>query len=549
MLEALGIPLVILMVALAILGTVVFVARNYVKCPPNMVLIFSGRKHKVRDAQGKVIGKRGYRFVTGGAGFRIPLLEIVDRLPLTTFQVEAKIVESPNRDGVLITLDAVANLKVSSDPEVLPAAVERLLGKENIREVAKTTLEGILREIAGTLSIEEIITERQMISQQVQSTATMELAKLGLRIDNFVITKVDDEQGYIRALGKKKTAEVIRDAVIGEAEAKREADIKSAAAQREGETAKANAEEQISNAERQRDVVKAENTAAVKSKQARIDVAAETAREDERKRLEVAKIAADQARVVAETELQSREQERRSAELDATTVIAATKEKEARIIRADAEREAAEREGEARRILEAKTGQGDQARLTAQAEGRKAAADALQREKEAEAAGDRARLLAEADGDKAKRLAVADGEKAKLLAEAEGYLKKMQALATMNAAARTIITLEMLPQIIEHAGEAGEKVVGGMFEHVGTGLSRIDNLTMVDMGSGNGDATPVERLALSIPKVIFKTLAEGKALGINLETLLEKLGIDSSQLLGSLKTAAEADATDESGQA
>jgi flotillin len=244
---------------------------------------------------------------------------------------------------------------------------------------------------------------------------------------------------------------------------------------------------------------------------------------------------------VAETELQSREQERRSAELDATTVIAATKEKEARIIRADAEREAAEREGEARRILEAKTGQGDQARLTAQAEGRKAAADALQREKEAEAAGDRARLLAEADGDKAKRLAVADGEKAKLLAEAEGYLKKMQALATMNAAARTIITLEMLPHIIEHAGEAGEKVVAGMFEHVGTGLSRIDNLTMVDMG-GNGDSTPVERLALSIPKVIFKTLAEGKALGIDLEALLEKIGIDPGQLLGSLKTAAEAQA-------
>jgi flotillin len=361
-----------------------------------------------------------------------------------------------------------------------------------------------------------------------------------------VISKVDDEQGYIRALGKKKTAEVIRDAVIGEAEAKREADIKSAAARREGETAKAKAEEEISNAERTRDVVLAENDAAVKSKQARIDVAAAAAKEDERKRLEVARVAADQARVVAETELQAREKERRAAELEATTVVAADKEREARIIRADAEREAAEREGEARRILEAKTGEGDRARMTAQAEGRKAAAEALQREKEAEAAGDRAQLLAEAEGDKAKRLAVADGEKAKLLAEAEGYLRKMEALATMNASARAIITLEMLPHIIEHAGDAGEKVVGGMFEHVGTGLSRIDNLTMVDMGNGGEGGTPVERLALSIPKIIFKTLAEGRALGIDLESLLKKIGIEPGTLLDTLKAEAEARAGESS---
>ena len=199
--------------------------------------------------------------------------------------------------------------------------------------------------------------------------------------------------------------------------------------------------------------------------------------------------------------------------------------------------------GEALRIKEAKAGEGRQARLTAEAEGRKAAADALQKEKEAEAAGERAKLLAQATGREAQGKAEGAAKLAVLSAEADGLDKKNRALAELTDGARAIITLELLPGLVTHAGEAGEKIATAMFESVGLGLSKIDEVRIVDLGGTNGSdsASPVARFAGTVPEVVFGFLKRAEALGIDVNGVLEKLGIDAAGLvtLATKKSAAQ----------
>jgi hypothetical protein len=268
----------------------------------------------------------------------------------------------------------------------------------------------------------------------------------------------------------------------------------------------------------------------VKARQARIDIEARTAGEEARAELERKIKAADMARVESDTKLQVLERARNEAALEATTVTTAQKEREARVIRAEAEKEAASREGEAARIRSEKEGQGTQAKLTAEAEGRKAAASALQAEREAEANGRQAMLVAEAAGRNAGGDADGAARLAMLAAEAEGLDRKNRALAELSEGARLIMVLEKVPEIIEQAGHAGERVVGSAFEHVGQGLARIDEVRILDMGGRNGEEpSPVAGFALNVPRVVAGTLAQFKALGIDADRLLKVVGLDAKK--------------------
>ncbi len=532
------IPVIFIGLALAGISIMALAVRRYTKCAPNEVLVVYGRRHKERLAD-PVTGEmktveRGYRLIRGGAAFVLPVLEALRKVELDTFQVPFSVEDTPNVDGVLVSVDALANMKVSSDPALLNNAVERLLShtQKQLETTATDTLSGLLRQIVGTLTVEEIIKDREKIAGQVLDAAVTELGKLGFQLDNFVIQKINDSEGYIDALGKKRTAEVKRDATIAQADAQREADVQSAAFRREGETAKANADEEISNAQRQRDQVMAKNEATVKAEQARIEVRANTAEAEESKALKVARVAALEAEVQARTRLQEEERKRKDAELRASVIVTAEREKEAKIIRADADAEAAVKTGEALRIREEKAGQGIQARLTAEAEGRKAAANALQKEKEAEAAGEQAKLLAQAAGRKAQGEAEGSATLATLTAEAVGFEKKNKALADLSDGARLIMILEKLPIVIQEVGEAGERVVGSAFEHVGQGLSKIDSVHVLDMGgsgSGHGNGS-VADFALTVPKIVFRTLAELQTLGVNPQELMKKVGVDTSMI-------------------
>ena len=246
MIGAFGVPIVIVALAVAVLGLLAFFAKNYRKCPPNQVLIITGKKS-------------GARYVTGGATFVKPVLEMVQTMPLTVFQVEVRVEDTPNIDGVPVTVDAVANLKISSNEAVLKNAAEGLLGKkeEELKDMSRKTMEGQLRMIIGRLAIEDIVKDRERISQEVLGSAAQELAKLGFQLVNFVFTKITDKNKYIEALGKKRTAEVLRDAAVGEAEANRESLEKSSAAKFEGEKAKLDNEAKIAEADRDLAIKKA----------------------------------------------------------------------------------------------------------------------------------------------------------------------------------------------------------------------------------------------------------------------------------------------------
>lgn len=553
MFAGLFIPIVIVGLAIAVLGIVVTFTRNYRKCAPNQVLVVYGRKRRVDVMQPDGSTKpvvRGYRLVIGGATFVMPMLESAKEIGLSTFQVQVSVADTPNTDGVSVSVEAVANMKISSDPGLLAAAVERLISMkpQELHTLCTSTMEGQLRQIVGTLTVEEMIKSRETISQKVLEVAKGELNKLGFDLDNFVITKITDKTGYIEALGMKRTAEVKRDAEIAKAEATREQDVKTAEAKLIGEKAKAESEKSISDAQRDKDMAIADNSAKVKSRQARIEIEARTAGESARADLEKTTIAAEVAKVTADTQLQKLEQVRNEARLDATTVTTARKEREARIILAEADQAAALLEGEALRIRSEKEGLGTQAKLTGEAEGRKAAAAALQSEKTAEAAGKQAMLLAEAAGVEANGKAEGAAKLAVFLAEAEGLDKKNKALAGLSDGARFIMVLEKLPGIIEEAGEAGEKIVGSAFEHVGAGLARIDEVRILDMGgSGNGNGTsPVAGFALNIPKIVAGTLAQFEELGINVNGIFEKIGVDSNQFKGILGKAIATSVTKDS---
>src|SRR5262245_21590187 len=229
-------------------------ARNYIKVPPSTVAIFYGRKHTFTDDKGNR-STVGFRVVRGGAALRVPVLEQVAYLSLNVISIPLKIAKAYTKEGVAVTVEAVANVKIAGDDVSLRGAAERFLGMsgDQIKGVIFQTLEGHLRAILGTLTVEEINADRQAFAQKMTDEAAVDLRKMGVNIDILTIQQISDEQGYLDALGKKRTAEVKRDAVIGEAQAQRDAMIKSAMADQEGKTKRYEADVAIAQALRDKE--------------------------------------------------------------------------------------------------------------------------------------------------------------------------------------------------------------------------------------------------------------------------------------------------------
>jgi flotillin len=529
--QAFGLPVVVVGLLLAALSTFVAFARNYRKCPPNKVLVVFGRKHVGKDQE-----KKGYRLITGGSAFVLPLFEDYTYIGLETFSVESSVTDTPNKDGVPVTVEATANIKVSSDPERLSAAVERMLGKtqQEIHTMLKTTLDGLLRQIIGTLTVEDIVRNREKLAQEVLSGAQTELNKLGFQIDVFVVNKVDDKEGYIKALGAKRTAEVKRDAEIAKAEADRESVVKSSAAKQEAETARLAADERIAQANRDLDLKKAAFKKETETAQAEADMAKALKDAEIDRELRQRRVIAEESETKARIALSEQEALRREKELVATTIKPAEANSRASTIIAEGNANAAVKQAEAIKVQ----AEAEKQKLTLEGEGR-AAADAA-----------RTRQIGEAEGAAAAARGRAEGEaiKAKLLAEAEGLTAQKEALAHMSDAAKLIIILEHLPGIIDKLGEAGQKVVGSAFEHIGAGMSRIDSIHIVDLGGSHDGANggdPLSKFAMNIPKTVFGVVAQAKALGLDVNAVMEQLGLPKGAfdgLLGNLnKPSAPAD--------
>ncbi len=552
------VPVMILLVVAALFAVVRIVARNYIKVAPNEVLVIYGRKYRGPEGE----GVQGYKLVTGGAAFVIPLLEHYHILPTSAFQVKFSVKNVPSEQGVRVTVNAVATLKIGSEHTLLNEAVKRFLDEDlaGVQRFAQEVLEGGLRGVVATMTVEQLVKNRTDFGSKVQETVSGDLLRLGLVVDNFLIQDISDEEGYIDALGRTQTAEIKRNASIGEAEAKRDEDIRVAQAQQEadqksstarqaGETAKADADRNISNAERERDTQRAQNDAVVAAERAKIAIAAQIAEAQKDKELRVAKVAADEAEVEARTKLQEKEKTRRDAELQATIIVQANREKEAMIVRAEGDKQSTIVKAEGDKTAVELGANAARARMEQEAVGRKASAEAKQTELVAEAKGEQAKLEAEAAGIKAKLTAEAEGIQAKLEAEAEGIRKKAEAYRELDEAGKLLVVLEDLPEIIRAVGsaihEAGMGTIAPVAQAMGTGMSGIEEVRIVDLGGGSGNGQSgqdaLSRYVGGIPKTTFDLIQQMKALG--LDTLLiqlgEKFGLDLNEMLDQFSAMTE----------
>ena len=222
---------VVLVGIVVVILLIVFIrvwANRFVKVGPNQVLVISGKGGKrYVDENGR---RLGFRFVKGGGSFIWPIIEKYDILELELFSVELKDQEAYTITGVLIRTDGVAQVKIKGDDESIRTAAERFLSRnlDEVREVARKTLEGALRAIVGTLTVEQIYKERDAFASKVQELAGGDMSNMGLSIDSFVLSDIRDDGGYLNALGQPRIAAVKRDAQIAQANADRDARIAKA---------------------------------------------------------------------------------------------------------------------------------------------------------------------------------------------------------------------------------------------------------------------------------------------------------------------------------
>ncbi len=269
------------MTVIAVFGIVLVIiifmaiwASRYTKVGPNQVLVVSGRKHRVIGADGTA-QFRGFRVVKGGGTFVIPVIEKVDLLSLELLTIDVQTPEVYTSKGVPVRVDGVAQIKVKGDDVSIATASEQFLSKgvDDIKSIAMQTLEGHLRAILGTMTVEEIYQNRDAFAQKVQEVAAGDMGNMGLGIVSFTIRDIRDGQGYLDALGKPRIAQVKRDAIIAQAEADRDSQIRSAQAKQAGQEAQFAADTKIAEAQRDYQSNVAQYQAAVNQQKAQADLA------------------------------------------------------------------------------------------------------------------------------------------------------------------------------------------------------------------------------------------------------------------------------------
>src|SRR2546423_5917953 len=264
---------VVLIAVTLIIGIAVVLSR-YTKVGPNEVLIVSGKKHRYADPDGTV-KTRGFRIVKGGGTFVYPIVEKVDVLSLELLTIDVQTPEVYTSKGVPVKVDGVAQIKVKGDDISIATAAEQFLSKgtDDIKNIAMQTLEGHLRAILGTMTVEDIYQNRDAFASKVQEVAAGDMANMGLSIVSFTIRDIRGSQGYLEAVGKPRIAQGKRDAQIAQAEADRDAMIRSSLATQAAQEAKFLAVTKIAEAQRNYQSNVAQYQAAVNQKKAEADLA------------------------------------------------------------------------------------------------------------------------------------------------------------------------------------------------------------------------------------------------------------------------------------
>ena len=304
-----------------------FMMKKYLHiCRPNQVLIFSGRKRTLED--GTTVG---FRPIFGGRAWQIPFFEMVDSINMTTIPIEVNVTQAYSGGGIPLNVRAIANVKVSSDERFILNAIERFLGKdrEELRRVARETLEGTLRGVLAQLTPEQVNEDRLKFADSLAEDVEDDFRKLGLTLDTLKIQHVTDDVNYLESIGRARIANVIKESEIAESNASNEANKKRADAKAAGDIAHKEAERAIIQKRNDRRRIAAELEAQAESE------------------LQRAKAAGDQARAEAEQQLQQIRQGLEKLRLQADVILPADAERRARELIAKGDAAPIEEDGKA----------------------------------------------------------------------------------------------------------------------------------------------------------------------------------------------------------
>ena len=439
---------IIIAIAVVALLLIVFLFGGYLKAPPDTAYIISG------------LGKK--RILIGKAGWHLLFFERVDKLSLRVMQVDVKTSEAvPTNEFINVNVDGVANIKISSNPELINRAAEALLGKRQDELVSLVTqvLEGNMREIVGSVGLKEMVQDRQGVAKKITENVVPDMEKLGIEVVNFNIQNFKDNAGTIENMGIDNVEQIRKNAQIAKANAQRDISIATANAQQEANAVKVSTEKMIAEQNAELAVQRAEMQVRADTKKAEADAAYSIQQENQRKTIEITRANADIARKEKESELAEKEIALKEKQLDAEIRK-----------QADAMKYKVEKEAEAELIRRQ----------------REAEADRYAREQQAEAV----RYAMEQE---------AEGIRAKGLAEAEAIEKKAEAQKKMGEASVLEMYLNALPEVVKNASAP---------------LAQTDKIVMY----GDGNATKVVRDVMNSANQIVDGLKEST--GIDLGALL-----------------------------
>ena len=460
----------IAIVAFILLMLLIVFVTKYQTAKPDEALIISGSYLGSKNVHADESNNK-IKIVRGGGAFVLPVFQRSNRISLLSSKLDVSTPEVYTEQGVPVMCDGTSIIKIGSSVEEIATAAEQFLGKtrEELENEAREVLEGHLRSILGSMTVEEIYQNRDKFSQSVQEVASVDLAKMGLIIVSFTIKEVRDKNGYLDSLGKPRIAQVKRDAEIAEAEALKETRIKKAQSEQESQTAESKRMTEIAEA--------------LKEKELKLALY--------KKEQDIAKADADQAyhlqsaimkQKVREQEIEVEVVERqKQIELEEKEILRREKQFDSEIKKkADADRYALEQEALAKKASALATTEAEQFRTES---------------------------LAKAEADKIRLIGLAEAETtlAKGTAEAETKEKVAEAFKKYDEAAILSMIIEILPQLVKEAAAP---------------LGNIDKISVVDTGSGEGGgANRVTNYATNLLSTTQETLKE--TLGLDVKSLIE----------------------------
>ncbi|MBO4320797.1 MAG: hypothetical protein J5857_10065 [Treponema sp.] len=479
-----------------------------------LIFFFCSYRKVPKNRIGIRVGPFGNKTVTGKAIFVIPFLQRIDYMTLENIQVDFVSKDSiPTQDAINIKVDAVANIAISQEAEIMKKAAAKFIGysTEDIAAVVTPVLEGNIREIISQIKLKDLIQgDKKVLAEKVAENVKPNLMDLGLELTTFNIQNFKDDNGVINNLGIENTVSISKDAAKAKAAAEAEVKIAQAQADKDANDARVAAELEIAQKQNELALKKASLKAMADTEAAKADAAMAIEAEVQRKDKEVKEVEANIARQEKEIELQEKKVSIKERALEAEVKKTADADRYAAQQRADAGLYTRQKQAEAEAFEIQK--QADAAAYTKQKQ-----AEAEKLAMENEAAGKKALAAATQAQGEAEAAAI----KAKMEAEADGLNKKAEAMAKYGDAAKQDMQLEalklyfeQLPKIAEAAGKA---------------YSNVDKIYMY-----GGDSAQLQG-------DIMKNVTQVS------EALGQSLGIDPKNLLNSFIGAKLANATRKDG--